>query len=458
MFRFFSTAVPTHANPWPFVIGIIFLSGLGGCDGPGNQADQSESTYHQQLEALSTRISSLESATEQQTTVLQQILDHVLPPQVPADWENRLKQLEVQVGDISQWPKDAGEAGRFFEQTSELITSLPAWAEADYLPRLSLVRWAAMAFVHLNDLRSNGQSVDQLEELVVEMRDLADVRPQGGSEALVQRLRENSVELAGRVTNRRVTEAIREAQQYLAGGSDAAPDIVDVYEFLGLYEKGHGLVNINVNIVTLRKKVYEEMVRRQADEQAAVLRSQWQNIQELARVRSQSAVFETSTRMLLQQVISMHVALVLEGIATTAYDELESELRRAVEAIESKAAERAEERQAQAIRSYQRWAFSEVKAFEAVFRATSDKATEDASLLRRDDGGWNDVYYNEVRLAMINHLLPINLVLLDLPVQERYQQAFQTGWKKLDGREDQTSVAQASALTMKKSLRAFLEE
>ena len=455
MFRLFSTIVPTHANPWPFVIGIIFLSGLGGCDGPGNQADQSESAYHQQLEALSTRISSLESATEQQTTVLQQILDHVSPPQIPADWENRLKQLEVQVGDISQWPKDAGEAGQFFEQTSELVASLPAWAETDYLPRLSLVRWTAMAFVRLSDLRSNGQSLDQLEELVVEMRDLADARPQGGSEALVQRLREDAVELAGRVTNRRVTEAIREAQQYLAGGSDAAPDIVDVYEFLGLYEKDHGLVDINVNIATLRKKVYEEMVRRQADEQAAVLRAQWQNVGKLAHHQPQ---YEVSTRMLFQQAVSAQAALVLEGIVTTSYEELENELRRAVETIETKAAEHAEERQAQVMRSYQRWALSEVKAFEAVFRATSGKATEDASLLRPDDGGWNDAYYNEVRLAMINHLLPINLVLLDLPVQERYQQAFQTGWKKLDGREDQTSVAQASALTMKKSLRAFLED
>ena len=386
---------------------------------------------------------------------MQQMLEYVTPPQISADWEDRLKQIETQLGDISSWPKDAGEAGQFFDQVSELVTSLPAWAEADYLPRLSLVRWAAMAFVRLNDLQGNGQSLDQLEELVVEMHGLADSGPAGSSEALVQRLRENAVELGGRITNGRVSEAIREAQQYLEGDSDAEPNIVDIYEFLELYENGYDLADSSVNIAALRKRMYREMTRRQADEQAAVLRVQWQNVSKLPYHQPQ---YEVSARMLLQQVVSAQAALVLEGVTTAAYDQLEGELRRAVETIESKAAERAEERQAQAMRSYQRWALSKIKAFEAAFEATSYKAAEAASILRRDDGGWNDAYYQEVRQAMITDLLPISLALLELPVQERYQQAFQTGWKKLDGREDQTAVAQASALTMKKSLRAFLED
>ncbi len=447
----FLISVRNHSNRWPFVLALILLSGLGGCDRFGNEADQSDPAYQQQLEALSARLGSLESAIQQQATILRQILDHVSPPQLSPEWQNRLKQLESQVGNVDQWPKDAGEAEQFFDQTSELVTGLPAWAEAQYLPRLSLVRWSAMAFTQLNHSTDTSQSLDQLAD---EMRDLADVKPQGGSEALVQRLREKAVELAGRVTNRRVTEAIREAQQYLRGGSDLAPDIVNVYEFLGLYEKDHDLVGVHVNIARLRKEVYKEMMRRQAGEQAAVLRAQWQNVGKLAHHQPQ---YEVSVRMLLQQVVSAHAVLILEGIATTAYDELENEMRRAVETIESKAAERAEKRQAQAMRSYQRWALSNIKAFEAAFQAISHKAAEAASILRRDDGGWRDAY-QEVRQAMIVHLLPINLALLDLPVQERYHQAFQTGWKKLDGRADQTAVAQASALTVKKSLRVFLED
>ena len=226
-------------------------------------------------------------------------------------------------------------------------------------------------------------------------------------------------------------------------------------QFNALTDHGCDLVGVDVNIAILRKKVYKETARRQAEEQATVLRTQWQNVSKLPHHQPQ---YQVAARLLLQQVASAHAAFVLEGIATTAYDELESELRRAVETIEFKAAERAEERQARAIRSYQRWALSKIKAFEAAFQATSHKAAEAASILRRDDGGWSGAYYQEIRQAMISDLLPINLALLDLPVQERYRQAFQTGWKKLDGREDQTTVAQASALTVKKLLRAFLKD
>ena len=134
---------------------------------------------------------------------------------MPPEWENRLKQLESQVGNVGQWPKDAGKAEQFLEQTSELVTGLPAWAEAQYLPRLSLVRWAAMSFTRLNHPPDTSLSYDQLEQLVDEMQGLADAEPEGGSEALVQRLREKAAELADRVTNRRVIEAIEEAQQYV---------------------------------------------------------------------------------------------------------------------------------------------------------------------------------------------------------------------------------------------------
>ena len=446
------SAIRNHSKRWLFVLALILLPNLGGCDRSGNQADQSDSAHQQQLEALSARLGPLESAIQQQTTVLHQILEQVSPPQLSPEWENRLKQLEGQVGNVDQWPNDTGEAELFFEKTSELVTGLPAWAEAQYLPRLSSVRWSAMAFTRLHHPTDTSQLLHQLEQLGDEMRDLATAKPDGGSEALAQRLRENASEVSGKVANRRVEEVIEQAQQYVEGNLDAVPDIASIYEFLGLYEKDDDLVGVQVNVATLRKRVYKEMARRQADEQAAVLRAEWQNVRKLAHHQPQ---YEVAARMLLQQVVSAQATFALEGIATTAYNELQGELRRAVETIESKAAERAEERQAQAMRSYQRWALSKIREFEASFQATSYKAAEAASLL---DDGWSDAYYQEVRQAMIVDLLPINLALLDLPVQERYQQAFQTGWKKLDGREDQTSVAQASALTVKKSLRAFLED
>ena len=210
---------------------------------------------------------------------------------------------------------------------------------------------------------------------------------------------------------------------------------------------------IDVDVSELRKKLYEKIVIRQADDRASSLRAQWKNVIEMANDRPQQSVYEVATRTLLQQVMSAQAAFVLEGIETPVYNELQKELRAAVETIESQA----EERQALAMRKYQEWALKGIKVFETAFEAIKKKADEEGSWWRRDNGGWID-YYLEVQEAMIKHLLPINVALLDLPVQERYLQAFQTGWKKLDGRENQTSVAASSATTRKRPLRYFLKD
>ena len=437
-------------------VALVLLTSSAGCDGDGEQASQPGNIYHQQLEAFSARLSSLDNARQEQTTVLRQILDRlesIAPAKIPPEGENSLRELNALVKDRSQWPTNPTEAERFLERTTELVTSLPAWAEAHYLTQVSTLRWTAMAFTLLSQHDDTHQPLDQLAN---EMRELSDAKPAGAPEELVQRLRETATEFDGKATNRRVVAAIEQAQRYLKGSPDVASDIAGLYDFLGLYET-QGVVGVDIDIASLRMQVYSELVQRQADEQVSILRVRWQNLRDLARRQPPPPIYEVSVKILFQQVLSAHAALVLEGIEAPVYDDLESELRRAVEDIESAAAERVEKRQAEAMRSYQKWALSKVKAFEAAFKITADKAAQSASLLLRDDGGWTDAYYREVRQAMIEHLLPINIALLDMPVQERSHRAFQTGWKKLDGREDQITVAQASALAHKKSLRAFLE-
>ena len=454
MRNFFLSMVRIHSNWLQLSLALIFLSVLSGCDRLKNLAGQPESVYVQQLEVLSARLNELENVIQQQMPVLRQIRENVTPAEISPQWENRIEQLESQLASSDKWPKDAAGAGQFFEQTSELVTGLPVWAEAKYLLRLSLVRWAAMAFNSLHIARDDSQSLDRLEQLSDEMRELADASPEEVSEDLVRRLRENAEDIADKTTRRRVKEAVEQAIQYVGDIPADTSDIASLYEFLELYEQDNDHADvIDVDVSALRKKLYKKIVIRQAGDQASSLRSQWKNVKEMAKDQPQPAVYEVATRTLLQQVMSAQAALVLEGIETPDYNELQKELRAAVETIDSQA----EERQALAMRDYQRWALVEIKAFETAFEAIKKKADEEGSWWRRDNGGWID-YYKEVQDAMIKHLLPINVALLDLPVQERYLQAFQTGWMKLDGRENQTSVAEASATTRKISLRKFMED
>jgi hypothetical protein len=62
-----------------------------------------------------------------------------------------------------------------------------------------------------------------------------------------------------------------------------------------------------------------------------------------------------------------------------------------------------------------------------------------------------EIAYRATRDGMVKFLLPIQPHLLDPPVAQLYQQAFSKGWQKLEGREDQTFVAQQSALVPKKT-------
>lgn len=414
-------------------------------------------TYRQQLEVLTSRLTLVDSAIQQQTAALRRVLGNVFPVEMPSEWENRLKDLEVQVADVSRWPKDTGEAGRFLDQTSELVQGIPIWAEAHYLPRLSSVRWTAMAFISLHPSRDTTASLDHRAE---EMRTLADTKPEGGSTELEQRLRKHASVLAGNAEQIRVAAAMEQAQQYLTTNAnagteptDAQLDILSVYEFLEAYETHRDLGS---NVVTLRKKLHERMMMRQAERQAAMLKTRWSAMQKLQT--TQPTVYQASVNMLLGDVMSARVALAIESIEQPIYDELERDLHRAAMAVATQTAKSEEERQARAIRGYQRWALMEIKLFENAFQAVSNKAGEEASIWKYGRGEWRDASYQEVRDRMLTHLLPINFGLLDLPVQERYQRAFQHGWKTLDGRQEQTEVAEQAAVIVKQSLRTFLED
>jgi hypothetical protein len=422
---------------------------------------------------------------EQQTDMLHRALGNVLPVKMPPDWESRLTDIEAQIADTNRWPKDAADAQRFLDQTSSLINDLPVRAEADYLPRLNSVRWAAMAFVSLHPSKDftppNEQVADQLNTL-------ASTKPEGGSSELEQSLKKDAERRSAEAESKKLAEAIKQAQHYLDAKATAAPaspeanpNMLSVFEFLGLHEKDdkHG-----AEVQALRKKLHEGMVTRQAEQQADALQTRWNVVQKLKN--SQPAVYETSANMLLGEVMTARVALAIEGVRQPAFDMLENDLRRAVSEIASQGAKREEQRQALAIREYQHWALQQIKTFEEAWgkilesvakRKEIDwKTVVDQSwwgkpyspdvwvwsaakeaVQKKILTGWEDQDYKRVRDAMVNHLLAINLSMLEMPVQERYQQAFQLGWKQLDGRDGQTYVAEQTAVTVKKSLRDFLE-
>ena len=399
-----------------------------------------EGTIQKLRQDQSDRITTLEVGIQNQTEILETALGNVLPVKMSPEWERRLEELETKVEDHNQWPTDAVKAEDFMDKLSTLISELSPLSEASYFPRISLVRWAAVAFDGLHRVPAPDEPLDAL---VDQLRAIADARPEGIVSDLEQQLRETANDFANQAEAERIDEAIQQGRTYLTRADTTrqkpdAPDVSidEVHELLGIYENDP---RVGDEIRELRSQLQRHIAIRQAQSRSAALKEQWDTAKTLAT--TQASVYETTADMLLRDVTAARAVLALQGIQQPIYDELEGQLRTAVETIQDDVRRR-----------YQKWALEQVKRFQEKHGVIADRAAQDARLFSIDNAGWNNDRFREVQEAMVAYLLPINPALLDLPVLKRYQREFDEGWNRLDGRKEQTNVAIASSLKKKQTL------
>ena len=405
-----------------------------------------------QNKALAESTAVLSAQIDQQTAVLHRALGKMIPVVMPPEWESRLAQLEARIKEPGLWPKDANQARGFLDQASSLVKGLPAWAEEDYLPRLTPLRWAAVVFVCINRDRDDVS----MPSIVEEAMGLLNAVPDGISIDLTRKLKDETKLLSDTLDRANLAEAVKGARRYVANpgsiSDDALSDISNVYDVLGLHEKNGPQAN---DVRILQSQLRKLLVTHQGKQQAGSLVERWSLVRELAT--TQPDLYNLSVNLLLQEVATARVLLASEGVKQPTLDELDTILRGVVTSHSTLAAKREEERYAQATRDYQRWALSQIIQFEDRFKAIEAQAVADASLWPWDKSGWSAERFRDVHNVMVAHLLPIDLALLDKPVQERYQREFDKGWKQLDGRPDQTSVAEQSASTVKRPVRYFVK-
>jgi len=388
---------------------------------------------------------------DQQTAVMHRALGKVIPVLMPPEWVDRLEQLSGITNTPGRWPKDPNEAQGFLDRLSLQIKEMPAWAEDDYLPRLSALRWAAFAFVSLN------RPVDDtsLPSILGEIKMLLGGMPESGSADLQRKLDEKSQVLLQAEQQSILANAIQDANRLLekvAPQTDLFDDIFRIQDILRLNEQDGSQA---VEIRDLRVRVQKLIIEQQSKQQAASLAGRWSAVQTLKS--GQPAMYATSVNLLLQEVEMARVALALEMVQQSDLDDLGVKLRLVSDELSSTRLKQEEDRQAKALRMYQKWALTQIMSFEERVKTVGSTADQESSWYKKDKGGWSDERYIEVRDSMVNSLLPIDENLLDRAIRERYERASKQGWEKLDGTEHQTFVAEQTALTIKKSLREFFE-
>ena len=421
---------------------------------------QEQGSRLEPIAALVDKVAALESAVLGQRGMLDHALGHGVPVEMSDQWNTQLEMLENRLSEQASWPAQAGEAAEFLAAVSTLVSELSPLAEATYFARLARLRWSAVAF---DALRREHVPEEELFGQVEQLRAIADAKPEDVDtvleEALLQRGEKLLLAAEESAYNALVARAKRllDSPDALQGDPTAAPhgdllpaidELQEVYDDLGAY-LDHATHHADVE--DLREKLGRRLLEYEARERAATLRVQWSRANELAGIHDDA--YEAAARMLLDEVTGVRAMTALSRLQTTEYDGLVSEIQAAVDEVQDGLR-----------RAYQKWALGQLSAFEArreQIESGDALPSEVESAQAEGIRSWSgfSVLFDgrpsrqALQNAMVRHLLPIDHLLLDLPVLKRYQRVYDTAWDDLDGRDEQTCVAIAATFVPKRALR-----
>lgn len=254
--------------------------------------------------------------------------------------------------------------------------------------------------------------------------------------------------------------------------------------------------NEDEQVKALAKELDQRIFQQKLREHIKSLNDQWAVIQNTQK--KDPILFEHSAQMLLQTILAYRIDLASRNIdnADTAHKDLENQIRNVLEEIANNRSKQEEKRHADAKTEYQRWAISQVKKYDSVVKEKM-KEWQCQDVLKsikhnypiyiphfpslqefrknakysggfrynftyndetKSYAGWKgELGYKLVRDAMITYLLPIDTAMLEPSVYKYYEKRYEEGWKAIQNRDDQTYVAEQSAIMSKKPIRDFLE-
>ena len=429
------------------------------------------------IAALVDKVAALESAVLGQRGMLDHTLGHGVPVEMSDQWNTHLEMLENRLSEQASWPEQAGEAAEFLAAVSTLVSELSPLAEATYFARLARLRWSAVAF---DALHREYDPEEVLFDQVEQLRAIADAKPEDVDTVLEEALLQRGEKLLLAAEESALTALVARADRLLdspdalqgdpaatphGDSSPAIDGIQDVYDGLGAY-LDHATHHADVE--DLREELGRRLLEYEARERAAVLRVQWSRANELAGIHDDA--YEAAARMLLGEVTGARAMIALSGLQTTAYDGLVAEIQAAVDEVQDGLR-----------RAYQEWALRQLFAFEALREQIESgdalpSEVEPAQAEKQGTGPWPDVSdlmregseafdrakgvifgdrssRQALQNAMVIHLLPVDHLLLDLPVLKRYQRVYDAAWVDLEGHDEQTCVAIAATFVPKRALR-----
>jgi hypothetical protein len=324
----------------------------------------------------------------------------------------------------------------------ELVRQIPPWAEEDYLPRLSNLRWAVQS-IQVLQVNANAQS-ERLNEAADAYANQLSTQPDGSSTNIAAILMIQQQDAATRFAAFRRDSAINDAKMQL--------DLKPTTDGLGTWQRLAEWTNdptVGSNALELREQIHSRLLD---DEIAQFCGATKVGLGKIGTVTNndlrQAGYLRTLERVTVQR---LHL-LEENGVPPTAVNAL-ADLSALVEGQIKRESEMQKQEDEKRIHGYQQWALQQISAFHSAFNT---------ALQRRKPGavyGTNpDPDYEGAAAAMVRYLIPISPSHLDSAVGMIYRQAFDEGMNKLENdKYYQTDVANKDAITSKKTPLNYLE-
>jgi len=368
---------------------------------------------------------------QQSTAVMHRAIGKVIPVELPESLTNKLVALEARIADSHSWPKDLAEADALLADLRALVKQIPAWAEEDYLPRLSKLRWAVQS---LQVIQANGtvQGV-ALDDAADAYANLLSIQPDGGSTNIAAVLVSRQQDTTARFAKFRREAAINDAKEQLG----LAVMTGGLVAWQGLSEWTNSPSG-DQQAVDLRRQLHARLLE---DDTSKFIASVDVGLAQAAKEPSR-IVRQISFGKLLDNVVSQRQILLESPDVNASLSRSLTDLAARIEKmVESDNSAQMADQEKKSLK-YQGWALSQIRKFNETMNSTEGT--------RVPTGVYDSNDYPGIKNAMSTYLVPISVGFLDPAVSRLYYEAFDRGWKKLENQKDlQTEVAKQEALTQK---------
>jgi len=383
---------------------------------------------HRQLDSESGAIN---AKIDQQSMLINRALGKVMPLVLPPDVESKISEMESCLADESRWPKDAEEVQRQRREMTDLINSLPPWAQEELLPRLMPRMWELDT---LEILKKSTGVLENDQPMSAKAENLLMQKPPKASDVLANRLDSWQANIEIQLASKEKKTDFDNANAALAdhGNIEAAAMAISAYDEPQARELSNKL-----NKLIVVKGIYSQIDVLSKD--VADYKKNTVEIQEYLYNKAFQIVLDIKSRA------------ALAGLAN------EPKLNELISALENKIKQdltqlinEQQKIHAEKTRRYQLWALERIKSVRNVDEIkTEAKESTGAMTILYGDG--KRAVSVTTRDELIEYLSTINQGLLDEAVLQLFRKVYQSGFERLN-EDDQFEVVKAFATATKRQM------